>query len=242
MTVINAPAIGWRYWVMLCFASILGADLGDLLSRELGLGYWRGLPVLAAVFACLILAARRAPRSVIWYWLSIVIVRAAATNLADWQALNEGDPPSLRFDAAFPVIIGVWSVLLVLLALRDRRTVQDQVRTTTDPWFWATMLVAGTLGTAIGDWLAFQSGLGLAGATALTTVLLGGALVALVRHARMRVLAFWTLVLVIRTWGTNVGDLSGDAAGPWPTFGVAAISTLIALVVLYRPQLWKAET
>ena len=237
MTAINAPALGWRYWVMLCCASVLGADLGDLLSRELGLGYWRGLPVLGAVFAVLVFAARRAPRSAVWYWLSIVIVRAAATNLADWQALNEGEPPSLRFDAAFPVIIAGWSVLLILLALRDRRKMQNQIRVETDLWFWASMLVVGTLGTAIGDWLGFLSGLGLVGATALTTTVLGVALAALAVKARHEVFAFWTLVLVIRTWGTNVGDLSTDAAGSWLAFGAAAIPTLLLFFLLYRSGL-----
>lgn len=157
---------------MLCFASVLGASLGDLLSRELGLGYWRGLPVLGAVFFILVFGAHRAPRSAVWYWLAIVIVRAAATNLADWQVLNEGEQPSLRFAAAFPVIIAAWSLLLVLLALSDRRKMQDQIRGNTDLWFWVTMLAVGTLGTAIGDWFAFVSGVGLAGATASTTALL----------------------------------------------------------------------
>lgn len=235
---IDAPAIGWRYWVVLCCASVLGADLGDLLSRELGLGYWRGLPVLIAAFCFLLFASRRAPRSTVWYWLSIVIVRAAATNLADWQALNEGQPPSLRFDAAFPVVIGTWSVLLVLLALRDRRETQGQVRTNTDLWFWGTMLAAGTLGTAVGDWLAFLSGLGLQGATALTTVALAVALVTLVEKARSQIFPFWILVSIIRTWGTNVGDLSADATGGWLTFGVAAVSTLIAFVLLYESKMF----
>ena len=237
MTSIGVPAIGWRYWVMLCFASVLGADLGDLLSRELGLGYLRGLPLLGVVFGILIFGARRAPRSAAWYWLAIVIVRAAATNLADWQALNEGEQPSLRFDAAFPVIIGSWGILLILLAMRDRRSMENQIRSDTDLWFWVTMLAVGTLGTAIGDWLAFMSGLGLEGATMLTTVVLVVALAILAVKARGGVFAFWSLVLVVRTWGTNVGDLSTDTVGSWPTFGAATIATLIAFAFLYRSGL-----
>ncbi len=237
MTMIAAPAISWRYWVMLCFASVLGADLGDLMSRELGLGYWRGLPVLAAVFIVVIVGARRAPHGTAWYWLAIVVVRAAATNLADWQALNEGDPPSLRFEAAFPVIIGSWGVLLALLALRDQRTLRDEPRGDADAWFWATMLAVGTLGTAVGDWLAFMSGTGLQGATALTTALLAVALSGLAVNARANVIAFWALVLVVRTWGTNVGDLSTDAGGSWLPFGAAAVLSLSAYVALYRSSL-----
>ncbi len=230
---INAPTIGSRYWAVLCFASMLGANLGDVLSRELGLGYWRGLPMLAALFASLVFAARSAPRATAWYWLLIVTVRGAATNLADWQALNEDQPPTLRFAAAFPAIIVVWSVLLASLALRDSRRVQDQTRTNTDLWFWATMLAAGTLGTAVGDWLAFLSGLGLLSATVLTTATL---VIALAARARGQALAFWMLVLTIRTWGTNVGDLLADWVGLWLGFSVTAISTVAMFAILFQFQ------
>ena len=230
---ISAPTLGWRYWTVLCFASVLGANLGDVLSRELGLGYWRGLPVLAVLFVGVTLAARFSPRSTAWYWLAIVLVRAAATNLSDWQVLNEGEPPTVRSPLSFPIVIVVWSVVLACLALRERRA-QDRGPARTDLWFWTTMLAAGTLGTAVGDWLGFQSGLELTGATVLMTVSLGVAFLGLSRRSERQVFAFWALVLAIRTWGTNVGDLLADTAGLWQGFAISVSVTALMVSYLSR--------
>ena len=158
----SAPTLGVRYWVVLCFASALGANLGDVLSRNLGLGYWRGLPVLAALFGCVVLAARFAPRPTAWYWLAIVLVRAAATNLSDLQILTGGEPPTVRSPLAFPIVIVTWSIALACLASQDRGRGEDGSRTGTDLLFWASMLVAGTVGTATGDWLGSKPNQALA--------------------------------------------------------------------------------
>ena len=228
---IPAPKLGLRYWLALCSASVLGANLGDVLSRELELGYWRGLPVLAALFGGVALAARFAPRSTAWYWLAIILVRAAATNLSDWQILTPSEPPAVRSALSFPIVIMTWSIALACLALRDRGVTQDGVRTRADLWFWTTMLVAGTLGTAIGDWLGFRSGLQLSGATVLSTVTLVAALMGLSGPAHQGAITFWLIVVFVRTWGTNLGDLQADIIGLWQSTAVAAALTAIVLYV-----------
>ncbi len=232
---IPAPPLGPRYWAVLCSASVLGANLGDVLSRELGLGYWRGLPVLAVLFGCVALVARFAPRTTAWYWLAIVLVRAAATNLSDLQILTPGEPPAVRSPWSFPVVIAAWAVALALLAYRDRGAGDDAPRGGGgDPWFWATMLVAGTLGTAVGDWLAFRSGLELPGAVALSTAVLAAALLTVSGAARRRGIVFWIVVACVRTWGTNVGDFLSDTVGlVQVTAAVAALTVL--LLYFWRP-------
>lgn len=56
----NTPQVGARYWVALCVASVFGANCGDFASHVLGLGHVRGLPVLALLFAAVLLGERRA--------------------------------------------------------------------------------------------------------------------------------------------------------------------------------------
>ena len=226
---IVAPKLGPRYWTALCLASVLGANVGDLLSRELGLGYWHGLPLLAALFGAVALAARIVPRTTAWYWLGIVLVRAAATNLSDWQILTPGEPPAVRSALSFPLVILIWGVALALLAIRDRRSPEDDDRTQADVWFWTTMLVAGTWGTAVGDWLAFGSGLEPAGATILSTLALAVTLGGLSGRAGRDALAFWILVACVRTWGTNLGDLLSDTIGLWQSVGLILAAGVVIL-------------
>ncbi len=84
MRVSNVPAITRRYWAAILVASMCGANTGDFLSHNLHLGHTRGLLPLAALFLLILWAERcaRVPTEV-YYWLAIIVLRTAATNLAD---------------------------------------------------------------------------------------------------------------------------------------------------------------
>jgi repeat uncharacterized protein DUF347 len=81
----HLPTLGPRYWGALCLASIFGANMGDFLARNLGLGHLAGLPFLAAALAIVIAAERfDRMRHQSYYWIAVIIVRTAATNFADF--------------------------------------------------------------------------------------------------------------------------------------------------------------
>nr|WP_321984848.1 hypothetical protein [uncultured Lichenicoccus sp.] len=223
---IVTPVLGARYWCCLCVASVFGANAGDVFSRDLGLGYWHGLPVLAALFAVIVAAQRRARPVEAWYWIAIIIVRTAATNLSDLMTLDLGLP--------FSIVIGVLAVVLALLALLDRRRLTGSQAPTANGVFWFTMLVAGTLGTALGDDLAFVQELRPPSASAVMTLVLVATLAAmLVRRRTASPAAFWLTVVVVRTWGTNVGDLAADTAGLVASTFVSG-ALLTGLLVLWK--------
>ncbi len=52
------PRIEPRYWVALVLSSVVGANTGDFVSRNLHLGHVRGLPFLAAAFLIIVVAER----------------------------------------------------------------------------------------------------------------------------------------------------------------------------------------
>src|SRR5438874_3656473 len=84
MQVKNLPTITARYWSAILAASMCGANPGDFLARNLQLGHIRGLLPLAVVFSIILWAERRAKlRTEAYYWLAVIVVRTAATNLAD---------------------------------------------------------------------------------------------------------------------------------------------------------------
>jgi uncharacterized membrane-anchored protein len=80
----HLPTLGARYWTALCLASVFGANMGDFFARNLGLGHVYGLPFLALALA-IVTISERFDRSVhqVYYWTAIIIVRTAATNVAD---------------------------------------------------------------------------------------------------------------------------------------------------------------
>jgi uncharacterized membrane-anchored protein len=107
---IHLPTLGPRYWVALCLASIFGANMGDFVARNMGLGHVTGLPFLAAALA-VVMVAERFDRTVhhAYYWIAIIIVRTAATNFADF-ACGDMKQPRIWVIAALTVvlILAVW--------------------------------------------------------------------------------------------------------------------------------------
>ncbi len=219
------PALGPRYWACLCAASVLGANLGDVCSRWLGLGYWRGLPVLAALFALAAVAARRSRPTEAWYWIAILIVRAAATNLSDLQTLQFGLP--------FSAVIAFLSVVLAMFIVLDRRDLAEGTLPAAGGLFWATMLVAGTLGTALGDDLAFVQELRPPSASAVMTIVLAATFMLRAATRPRSAAGYWLTVVVIRTWGTNVGDFLTEPAGLVDSTAVS-LAVLLGLLLVWR--------
>jgi uncharacterized membrane-anchored protein len=80
----NVPTVGARYWTAISLASVFGCNLGDFVSLYLHLGHWVGLFPLAIIFAALVAGERHSVRTTeAWYWAVVIVLRTAATNIAD---------------------------------------------------------------------------------------------------------------------------------------------------------------
>ncbi len=235
MKSVNVPALGARYWVALVLASAFGANTGDFAAHDLHLGHALGLNPLAIVFGAILFAESRTRVSTeAFYWFAIVTMRTAATNLAD---LFDHD-----LHVAPLLVIAVLAAALAALVLTDRtasRQAEDGAVPVTDARYWTTMLVAGVLGTALGDFCADDLGLD-AGPAAIVNLAILAALLGLGRAPGFGVKAmYWVTVVAVRTAGTNVGDFlaSHDGLG----LGLPLSTTLTglafgALVALWRPR------
>ena len=225
----HVPRIDARYWLAITLASVFGANLGDFCSRVLGLGHVRGLPVLAIVFAAIILAQRTARLSTeAFYWAAIVTLRTAATNLADF-ATHDLKLDDLRF------ILVLAALVAAMVALLARRPRAEEVPST-DGLYWLTMLTAGTLGTALGDHSADQTGLAVS--TAGWLVIWSVTLLGMVRRPMTGVGWYWLAIVVIRTVGTNAGDFIAGRHGlalGLPVSTSASAACLVALLLAWRP-------
>src|SRR5262249_34491580 len=139
-----------------------GANTGDFVAHNLHLGHVRGLVPLAALFLVILWMEKRSRVATeIYYWLAVVVLRTAATNLADLATHDLG----LHYGL---VELGLTSILCIILLFdfaRDRPSASGLRRRrvnlpSTDTTYWSALLTAGVLGTAGGDFVA--AGLGLA--------------------------------------------------------------------------------
>jgi uncharacterized membrane-anchored protein len=208
----HLPTLGPCFWTALCFASVFGANLGDFFAHILGLGHLKGLPFLAVALGLIFLAERfdRFTHEG-WYWSAIVVVRTAATNLAD---LLCGDFrfPRLWVSVALAVALAaavalIWDVWR-RSARRGEGDAADRKRLvlSADGAYWFCMLRAGTLGTVLSDYASHNLHLGDAKAAVVLGLPRACLFAAGGRGRLWRPGFYWVTVVMVRAAGTAVGD------------------------------------
>jgi len=232
----SVPRLGARYWTAISLASVAGCNLGDFVSLYLHLGHRLGLPPLALLFAGLIVGERRSGKAgEVWYWSTIIVLRTAATNIADLATHT--------FHLSYPLVIAGLELIQVLVILRvtPRPVLADGEaagRPVADLWYWASMLTAGTLGTALGDCVAEDFKLG----TGIATLVLGAILAVVLAMGRRSGWAtkaqYWFGIIAVRAAGTTAGDFLAfkDGIGLGLLLSTACtLALFIAVLVLWRP-------
>ncbi len=235
----KVPAVTLGFWAIKILATTLGETGGDAVTMTLGLGYLIGTAIFAAVFVAGVAAQIAAKRfHPFLYWAVIVATTTAGTTLADF------------FDRSLGVgYVGGSSILFVLLmatlGLWHRSLGSVSVDSITSPraevFYWATIMFSQTLGTALGDWMADDTGLGYEGGALVFAAAL--AVVAAVHFytAASRTLLFWAAFILTRPLGATVGDFldkpvvnGGLALG---RFSASAVLTALIIVgILLFPQ------
>ena len=239
----NLPTIDARYWTAILAASMCGANTGDFAARILGLGHVRGLLPLALVFLAIVWVEKRSKITTeAYYWLAIIVLRTGATNLAD---LGTHD-----LKLGYLLFMGLLVALMIMMMLLDRARGVEPIGEagsdgrwrslpTTDASYWITMLAAGTLGTAAGDWVAEETPLGLGyGSLVLLVVLLVTWFVS-DRFGKMTKPWYWLTIVAARTAGTALGDLLASRRGLGLGLVVSTICTsllLAGILILWRTQ------
>jgi len=185
------------YWFAMLAASALGTNVGDLWAEYLFPGRFSSLASMLLICAAAVWYDRRAAaRSEAGYWIAIVAMRAAATNLAD----------IITHDLAMDYVLAS-ALLCVLTLIAARFTDPDLSRSGSprvDGAYWIAMFIAGVFGTVAGDLIHHT--IGLYTASVLLCCLLAGLIVMRETRAPVSMLVFWSIVMAERCAGTAVGD------------------------------------
>jgi uncharacterized membrane-anchored protein len=234
----HVPILGFRYWSALCIASVFGANMGDFFAHNLGLGHVAGLPFLAIALAVVFLVERfdHAAHEA-YYWLAIVVVRTAATNLADFFSVD------LRLGK--PWVMAGLAVLLALsvaaawqLLWRHARNSNDAQRNLlrADYSYWLAMLIAGTLGTVMGDFFSHDLRFGHARASIVLSALLAPFFFLGARRLLWSLSFYWATIVMIRAAGTAVGDLLAERN----MFGLPLSTAVTGLALVALLIVWRS--
>ncbi|MBD2721125.1 COG4705 family protein [Hymenobacter armeniacus] len=193
------------FWIMKICATTLGETAGDQLAQTMKVGYGTSSLILIGLFL-VVLAGQLAVSRYIpaLYWATILATSTAGTTISDYMDRTLG----LGYAMGSLLLVSLLGLILGLWWLRERSLSVTDIRTRTgEVFYWAAILVSNTLGTALGDFLADDSGLGFGGGA----LLIGSALAVLVLAYYFtpvsRVLLFWLAFVLTRPFGATFGDL-----------------------------------
>ncbi|MBG8556032.1 hypothetical protein I5L79_20985 [Hymenobacter sp. BT594] len=224
------PEVTLLFWVMKICATTLGETAGDQLAQTMHVGYAISTLLLLGFFVVVLLGQLAVHRYVpMLYWSVILATSTAGTTLSDYMDRTLGLGYALgsaMLVTLLLLVLGLWWRSEKSLSVTSIRTRQGEL------FYWTAILISNTLGTALGDYLADDSGLGFAGGALLIGSLLAVTVLAYYATNLSRVLLFWIAFVLTRPFGATFGDLlTKPAAKQGLGFGTSG-SSLILLGVL----------
>lgn len=200
----KVPPVTLAFWVIKIFATTLGETGGDAVTMSLNLGYAVGSLIFLAFFA-ITLAAQVSSRRYhpFYYWAVVVATTTVGTTMSDYfdRTLGLGYVKS-----SIILFCGVLAVLVMWYRTAGRIEFENISNRRDEVFYWVTILISNTLGTALGDFVATDTGLGFE-----RGALVFSGLIALVAAAHFFTnistsLLFWAAYILTRPLGATVGD------------------------------------
>ena len=243
----KVPAATLMFWIVKIFATTVGETGGDAVSMTLNLGYAVATGIFLIFFAVTLavqIAAKRYHPAA--YWLLVTATTMVGTTTSDFidRTLHVG------YVSSSAMLSGLVVMVLIAWRLAMGRIESDKISARGDEiFYWTTILVSNTLGTALGDFTADSTGLGLGFENG---ALLFGALIAVVallhRVARVpQAVLFWAAYVLTRPLGATLGDtLTKSHAMGGLDFGRFTASLVIAaamaVMIIASPSLRRAPS
>ena len=235
----KVPAVTLGFWIVKILATTLGETGGDTVTMTWDLGYLVGTAIFLTLLVVLVVAQIAARRfHPLLYWATIIASTTAGTTMADFADRSLG----IGYAGGSSVLLVCVAAVLAAWYWSQGTVSVDTVNTPrVEMFYWATITFSQTLGTALGDWMADDAGVGFLGGA-----LIFGAALAVIAALYFwtgisRVLLFWAAFILTRPLGATVGDFldkphtEGGLALSRP-LASAVLAAVILLLILVLPQ------
>ncbi|HWL57807.1 MAG TPA: hypothetical protein VNQ78_14180 [Paracoccus sp. (in: a-proteobacteria)] len=241
----KVPEVTACFWAIKIMATTVGETGADYLIFKLGLGLPTTSILMALALAVVLFIQMRADRYMPWiYWLAVTMISIVGTLITDSLTDTYGVALQLStviFIAALIATFVIWYRREHTLSIHS---IDNPVR---EACYWLAVLFTFALGTAAGDLLAGQLGLGYLA----SALLFGAAILVVVGMWRTNIIgavtAFWLAYILTRPLGASLGDLlSQPVANGGLGLGTTATSLVFLAAILglvvYMTMAGPAET
>jgi uncharacterized membrane-anchored protein len=227
----KVPLVTLAFWIVKILATTVGETGGDALSMTLNLGYLVSTLVFLGFFCVTLIAQVASERfHPVLYWAVVVATTTLGTTTSDYLDRTVGlgyIKSSIMLFCAVIALLVVWRYATGRIAVDHITSRKDEI------FYWFTILVSNTLGTALGDFVASDTGLGFE-----RGALVFAALIAVVAaaHFLTRIpgtILFWATYVLTRPLGATLGDtLTKSHAEGGLAFGRITSSLMIAAAMV----------
>jgi uncharacterized membrane-anchored protein len=200
----KVPQVTLAFWVVKILATTVGETGGDALSMTLDLGYAVSSLIFLGFF-CVTLAAQITSKRYhpVFYWAVVVATTTVGTTTSDYLDRTVGlgyVKSSIMLSCLVIAVLAAWHFATGEIAVDRITTRKNEI------FYWVTILISNTPGTALGDFTATTAGLGFErGALVFAGLIALVAAVYFFTNLPESVL-FWTAYVLTRPLGATLGD------------------------------------
>jgi uncharacterized membrane-anchored protein len=238
-TLSKVPEVTLVFWIIKISATTLGETGGDTVTMTLDWGYLAGTAIFLLLLVLLVTAQILSKKfHPFLYWATIVASTTFGTTMADFadRSLGVGyaGGASLLL-ACLLAVLASWYLSQGTISVATVRTPKVEC------FYWAAITFSQTLGTALGDWMADDAGLGYGHSALLFCAAIALVVAVYYWTSLSRVAMFWTAFILTRPLGATVGDFldkpanEGGLALSRP-LASAVIAAFIVICILVLPQ------
>ena len=223
----RVPKVTADFWLIKLMAVTVGETAADYLGVNLGLGLPTTTMIMSGVLVAAIILQFAQKRYVPWaYWLAVVLVSVVGTLLTD----NLIDTFGVELQTTTIACTIILAATFAGWYISERTlSIHTVVTTRREIFYWLAVLFTFALGTAAGDFVAEQMGLGY-----LTTGMIFAGVIAVIAFAYFvlkmdGILAFWLAYIFTRPLGASFGDLLSQ---PREYGGIGLGTTITSFIFL----------
>lgn len=206
----RVPEATPAFWLIKLMAVTMGETAADYLAVNLGFGLTLTTLIMSAILVVALCWQFTQRRYVpITYWAAVVLISIVGTLVTDNLTDNLGVP---LIDSTIVFTLALAGTFATWFASERTLSIHEIFTTRRESFYWLAILFTFALGTAAGDLVAEQFGLGY-----LATGILFGSIIASLATGYFALKldglwAFWLCYIFTRPLGASFGDLLSQPA------------------------------